>query len=396
MCSHTRVLARPLGLLLALASMLAVGCETEDGDGNTAQSAQRVAIASWNAGLAYNFVPLTKERRESVIAAAAGIDADVVCLQEVWTDDDVAAVTAAAKAKGFAHILVEPTKEDVAGLPTACTAGDTKDLEPCATTECGKSDSLVACVQSKCGKQLAAISEGCFNCLVANLEKDLAGIFAACAKGGGGAYSFGGHHGLMLLSKRGFAMTERTMLDSTLVRRAVLHARLEATASAPALEVYCTHLTAGLSSVAYKGSMGSWEQEQGAQIDALGKHIASSAKAGDAVVLLGDLNCGPDAGTKVKAEMGDNWKKITALGFVDPYLTASDVDCTFCGDNTLVASGADKGGEGALIDHIALRGWTGKASVSRILDQKVTIATSAGQAQSHVSDHFGLRALLTK
>ncbi len=389
-------LARAFGALLALGISLLLGCETEDGDGGSAKPTPSIAIASWNAGLAYNFVPLTQERREQVIATAAGIDADVVCLQEVWTDADVAAVTAAAKAKGFAHVLVESTKEDVAGLPVACTAGDTKDLEPCATTQCSKSDALVACVQSKCGKELAAISEGCFNCLVANLEKDLAGIFAACAKGGSGNYLFGGHHGLMLLSKRAFAKSERTMLDSTLIRRAVLHARLEATASAPALEVYCTHLTAGLSSVAYTGKMGSWEQEQGKQIDALGQHIAASAKAGDPVVLLGDLNCGPDAGTKVKSEMGGNWKKITDLGFVDPFLSASDVACTFCGDNTLVAGGADKGGEAALIDHIALRGWTGKSKVSRILDQKVEIMTSAGKAQSHISDHFGLRAILTK
>ncbi len=198
----------------------------------------------------------------------------------------------------------------------------------------------------------------------------------------------------MLVSKVPFAKTERTALDSTLVQRAVLHARLDASAGKPALEVYCTHLTAGLSSIKYTGTYSGWEAEQAAQIEAMGKHIDATAAAGTPVALLGDLNCGPDAGTDIKAEMPANWAKVVGLGFVDAWLEGGSPKCTFCGDNTLVIGAADAGGEASVIDHIALRGFGGTMRASRIHDGKVTVQTSTGAQETHLSDHFGLRVEL--
>ncbi len=103
---------------------------------------------TWNVGLAYNFVGLAAERVDAVAAAVASTDADLICLQEVWTTEDVAKIEAAAKGAGFAHVLVEPMVEDTTGLPIACTPGDTQDLAPCATANCKEDGSLVACVQS--------------------------------------------------------------------------------------------------------------------------------------------------------------------------------------------------------------------------------------------------------
>ena len=127
-------------------------------------------------------------------------------------------------------------------------------------------------MQSKCGKEFAAISDNCLTCLAGRLTPSLDQVFEECSKAGG-KYSWGGHHGLILVSMVPFAKTERTALDSTLVQRAVLHARLDASAGKPALEVYCTHLTAGLSSIKYTGTYCGWEAEQAAQIEAMGKHI---------------------------------------------------------------------------------------------------------------------------
>lgn len=383
---------RLFATMMAMAAMTlaATGCGSHAED-----TGEKLTVATWNVGLAYNFVPLSTERQPEAIKAAASTDADVLCLQEVWTPDDVAAMEAALEAKGFAHVYVDAMEEDTTGLPIACTAGDTQDLAPCAEKECAGSTNLVGCVQSKCGAELAAISDSCLTCLAGNLTLTLQGMLEKCGKAGGN-YSWGGHHGLMLASKVPFAKKERLVLDSTLVQRAVLHGKIDAAAGRPAMEVYCTHLTAGLSSVKYTGKLGGWEQEQAKQIDAMGAWIDQTAAAGTAIVLLGDLNCGPEVAGKLTGEMPANWAKITGLGFVDAWLEGGNPTCTFCGDNNLVDSGADKGGEGSAIDHIALRGFSGGTTASRIHDGKVTITGAAGSQESSLSDHFGLRAVLTR
>ena len=379
-----------VGLTALSFALIVAGCETDD----AGSSAKPITVATWNLGLAYNFVPLTNERREQTMAAAAAIDADLVCLQEVWAETDVAAMTAAAKAAGFTDVYVDPTKEDVTGLPIACTEGDTKDLAPCAQSNCVPSDNLVGCVQSKCANELAALSGQCLGCLASHLDLDFNGILDACAKSGG-TYSYGGHHGLLLLSRLPLAKTERLVLDSTLIRRAVLRAQVSASGGRPALDVYCTHLTAGLSSTPYKGTYASWEAEQSAQIDAMGKWMDDGLVAGRAQLLMGDLNCGPAVGTDVTAEMPANWQKVDSLGVVDAWLASGKATCTFCGDNKLVASGADKGGENSILDHIALRGWIGTTAATRIGDTLVEVTTATGKQTTNYSDHYGLRAVLT-
>lgn len=370
--------------------LAAAGC-SDDGGG----ADERISLATWNAGLAPNFVSLAAERSSAAIAAAVAIDADVICLQEVWIDADVATATASAKLAGYTTVYVDAMKEDVANLAIACTEGDTVDLAPCAQKHCVPSDNLVGCVQTKCGPELAALSPTCLGCLASNLHLDFNGILDACAKGGG-SYTFSGHHGLMLLARVPVTKTERLVLDSTLIQRAVLHARVAAGAGRPAMDVYCTHLAAGLSSIPYTGEHGSWEGEQAVQIDELGTWITATTTAGNAVALLGDLNCGPAVSKDIVAEMPANWKKVLDLGFVDPWPASPGAACTFCGDNTLVASGADTGGEGAIIDHIALRGFDGGAVVVRINDSKVSVDTASGKKETHLSDHFGLRAQLVR
>jgi exonuclease III len=45
-------------------------------------------VTTYNAGLAYTFVPLAKERFPEVVKALKKHDSDVLCLQEVWTKKD--------------------------------------------------------------------------------------------------------------------------------------------------------------------------------------------------------------------------------------------------------------------------------------------------------------------
>ncbi len=390
--SHRSALVHRLSTSLTLAATLtaalvATGCGSESGNGTT----EKLTVATWNLGLAYNFVPLAKERKDLAIEAAAAANADVLCIQEVWTEDDLAAMETAAKAAGFTEVWVEKTKEDAAALPAACTEGDTKDLQPCAEKNCLGDKNLADCVQTKCGKQLGAVSDTCLTCLASNLHLTLPEILDTCAKGGA-KYTYGGLTGIMLLSRKPLKNKKHTVLDSTLVRRGVLRAEVDAPGGGT-VQIACTHLTAGLSSVKYTGTYGGWDKEQAAQVDDL---IGLMRKASEgASIIMGDLNTGVKKGATIVDEFPENYAKFTAAGYVDPHMDREGTLCTFCGDNTLVATGADKGGEGGVIDHVMIRGFAGTiGAVKRTHDAKVKLTTAEGEKESHLSDHFGISVVL--
>ena len=382
---RTRNATRFLTVLAVLAAATwAPGC------GSESESSANIEAATYNVGLAYGFVPYAKERKEAINTAVAAISADLLCLQEVWLDEDIKAIEAAGKAAGFTHVHYAKTPEVIATpLPAACTAGDTKDLQPCAEKNCGtvSAGELSGCVLGFCSVEFNATSTACQGCLATNLGKPLQAILDTCGKPGGGKYSYGGYNGLMLLSRLPLKDTKHTVMDSLIVRRAVL----EATATAPApigdVSVLCTHLTANLSSLQYPDKSSSWGAEQAKQIDVMTAKVKAT---GGRSIILGDMNTGPDLEPGIKAELPDNYAKFIAAGLKAPYAKAG-ATCTFCGDNTLVKGGSDKGGEAAVIDHVFLAGtWDSGATGMRIVDSQVTIKVAGKDMQSHVSDHYGV------
>ena len=52
-------------------------------------------VATYNMGLATGYVPYAAERRDQVTAAVATSDADIICLTEVWFDDNIEYVSSA-------------------------------------------------------------------------------------------------------------------------------------------------------------------------------------------------------------------------------------------------------------------------------------------------------------
>ncbi len=396
----------PLALLAALAFG---GCSSDDGkkpatttDTSTADAgsdavadgtstASEITVGTWNVGLAYAFVPLAKERQPEVIKAIEASKDDLLCLQEVWTDADLAGIEAAAKKAGFVDVFYEKTKEDTAGLAAACTEGDTKELAPCATKNCTGVTDLVACVQAKCGPALNAISDNCLTCLASNLSLSIDALLEKCGKGGA-KYSWNGYNGVMLLSRTAMTNKKHTFLTSSLVRRSVLTAEIPAPGGSGTIQLACTHLTAGLESVNYPGTFGSWEKEQAAQVDAILKMMRPAADGPS--LILGDLNTSPKKGT-ITGEYEANYAKFIAAGYTDPYLDAPAPKCTFCGTNLLVSGGADKGGEDSILDHVLVRGWKGTTKdPKRTYDATVSVQLAGKATDTNLSDHFGLNVVI--
>lgn len=388
-------LALLLATPVAIATPLAIAaCGSEEAD----PVPQPVTFVSFNAGLATNFVAHAPERLSHVISAVKDLKADVVCLQEVWSDEDTAAIIAGVKGT-FAHEFHAKTEDDAtsAALPIACTPGESDPLKACVAKNCSadpndpcsEEPNLTECGLGFCGPQIGKTSTKCFDCIKANIGLGAGGIFETCAKEGGGKYAFKGRNGLLLLSRKPLTDTGHTVLKSATNRRAVLHATARFDSSKAHL--FCTHLTAGLSSIEYSGEFGTWEKEQAQQIDAVIALVDTRAGA-EAAVLIGDMNCGPTL-PGLEPEMEDNYKKFLTAGFKNPYADAAGAKCTWCDDNKLHGEADAKGAGGSIIDHILMKNVDAAlatARTARVIDGVVEIDVACKKKPVHVSDHYGL------
>ncbi len=359
---------------------------------------QPVKFVSYNAGLATNFVIYAPERRSAVIDAVKAMDAEVVCLQEVWSDEDTDAVVKGV-ASTFPHAFSAKTDDDksAASLPVACTIGESGPLKECVEKNCSadpndpcsEAPNLAQCGLTKCNAPLTGTSTACFDCIKANIGLGAAGIFATCSKEGGGQYAFKGRNGLVLLSKVPLSNTGHTVLKSSTNRRAVLEA--QATFDGSKAHLYCTHLTAGLSNIEYSGEFDSWEKEQAQQIDVVVAMVKTKAGT-DPAVLMGDLNCGPKVGVN-EPEMESNYKKFVDGGFKNAYVATEGAKCTWCDDNTLNDGADTKSSKGSILDHILMMNLdaaVAKARIERVVDGTVEIEVACKKKKVHVSDHYGL------
>ena len=359
-------------IALLLAAMLCTGCPT---------APEPVTFVTYNAGLAVGFVPAAEDRTDLVASALAGLQADVICLQEVWLDEQVDAVKSATSS-AFPHSYFPEASQELMES-AACVDGDSDGLVECLDEDCGEAcvDEIVDCLFEYCVIDFLTLSKDCARCAQAHVGTAEASEVAETCNNGGIEYAYGGSFGTGLLSKHPLSSVTETVFDSTTNRRSVL----EAVVSTPAgdVDVMCTHLTAGLSLVPYPRETGSWEEEQAVQVGLLVDMLEASSGP---TVLMGDLNNGP-ASTDVDAEFEDNYDALIATGVSNPYLDL-DGRCTFCDDNDL--SGADSDETGRLIDHVLLKGMGEVSSVARVLDDAITVETCVESIDGAYSDHYGV------
>jgi endonuclease/exonuclease/phosphatase family metal-dependent hydrolase len=206
---------------------------------------------------------------------------------------------------------------------------------------------------------------------------DIDAIAESCLSGNA-TYAYGGHNGLALLSNQALEQTEMLELDSWLNKRVLLYAKVGK------LHVGCTHLTSRLSVTEYGGDLGSYKDEQSAQIDQVLDFMSS--RAGDEPrLLLGDFNTGPELGG-ISAELPGNWAQLEGAGWSDPNVNQADPFCTWCASNSLTGGSSDE-----LIDHVLVRG-AEATEPRRIFDQDQAIETSDGTLDLPLSDHYGVQA----
>ncbi len=368
-------------LAAAALALLSFGCDDDNGD-----DARVLGVATYNAGLAPGFVPFTEQRAPLTIQAIADQSVDMMCVQEVWLEQDVQALRDATDDKWPSAIFPPPDPGEVIGDEPACGPGELDPLQACLTASCAglQTDQLASCAVASCGAELGALPETCSTCLVANLGASFEAIRLSCTTGSAGAFAFGGSFGIGLLAEAPILSEDLLVLESTFNRRGVIYALLDTEELGP-VHTFCTHLTAIFDDIPFPGE-GGWEGEQARQIEALLDFVQDKTGGTGQVLLMGDLNTGP-AIDGVVAATPENFQRLTDAGFASPYLRAG-AECTFCAANPLVSDDDDS----VIIDHVLVRGIEAGDLADRILTGDLDIALDGEQVNAAFSDHYGVAA----
>ena len=438
--------APPLGAgrLLAIVVGLAateLGCGDDDGGRPDAAVDSAVPVDlgprtearfdTLNVGLAGAFVPNEAARREPVYAAVAGMDSDVVCLQEVWTQSDKDAVIAAAAAT-FPHVLsfthdrntpvTDPT--DVAGatppaFTTAPCEGEMLEAmldsgvacvaENCSTIP-GSDEGMTtstSCAAESCAESIVPLLTGgaeelrCYGCIASNLPTEsLRDIRTACTTETNSDLAFRGQSGVMILSKHPLSETQDFVLPGTWNRRIVAAATvtLPDPSGDKRVDVYCNHLTPifGGLTFPYTGLYGegrrgaqAWAAEQRLQAEKLVSLVQT--RSGDRpAVIMGDFNAGKEyEGTELQSE-GPDTVAVLESAFTLALGPGVTPQCTFCPDNGNLAEDTDT----VWIDLIYMANMDAASVVSssRTFDE-ATVTLEDG-SMVPISDHYGYTAVI--
>jgi endonuclease/exonuclease/phosphatase family metal-dependent hydrolase len=363
-------------LLTAVSCLVAVtGC----GDDITPRHLE-LGVVTFNAGLAPGYVDLAAERAPAVGPFLAEIDADVMCLQEVWLDQDGDAVAEAVAGRFTVHR--ELTVDETATDEPACEQEESGPLADCFTAHCGEvgPEEVADCALEFCSSQFDAVGDTCQDCLVAHLGEPWTDILNSCVNGGG-SFTYRGRNGLALLTRDPGWSVSYLAFPATQIARGALMAR-RTDPDLGELTVACTHLATDVG-IDYTGEYGSWAGENLAQAEMLIDALPSGP-----VILLGDLNSGPAIGPNVEAELPAAYDAFEAAGLESAFIAAGQPACTFCDDNTLVDG---EGAGGSLIDHVFVRG-VELGAVERIATASLAIEVDGAPVTSNLSDHYGLRA----
>jgi len=339
-------------------------------------------FATYNAGLAHGAVPFADERVQPIIGELEDSTADVLCMQEVWTDADAEAIRAGVEAT-FPYSFREKTKND-ANDWFAC--GPTQwpslySMNSCVSSKCTPSGiSAFECAADQCAPEWAALDDTCKLCLASNAESPL-----KCAAWRAPMYANEGRNGIMLLSREPLDNPRYTPFETYVIKRGVISARVGG------FDVQCTHMTADLDVVPYPttGSFHSWAEEHHAEV----KQLADLAGDRRRTVMLGDLNTGP-ASAGVDGELPDNFQQVLGAGYKDTWTDAPV--CTYCQENPLACSKPEGcGGLSSRLDHVLLKNFDAGVTLdfTRFADQPITIRDSAGTSHDgRLSDHYGVIA----
>lgn len=342
--------------------------------------------ATFNAGLATGVLPHVEQRARLQAQKLAEQDLDLLCLQEVWLEPEWNVIQSTLR-PALPHALRPPPS--TGGEAQGCAPAEFQSAMSCLATRCSRirTDSLGACMVQQCSHLVSTLSPSCTACLAQNPRLSPEAIGAACSGGETRprtTHAYGGSTGLALLTRREPLERDVLTLRSEQLARAVAYVRWHEP-GVDDVHAFCTHLSTDLH--VQHGKAGAWRGEQREQLEALIAFVQHKTGGRGNVIVLGDLNTGPAAGSHIAGRWPQHYARLIESGLHDPQLADGSAACTFCPDNPLVGGRST----GILIDHVLLRGFVGQSRAERILDEPVTLTGSRGTPlRSAYSDHYAV------
>ena len=368
------------GAILMFVAMASHGCGNHD-------STSTLTISTYNVGMARGYVDHSAERFEQIKATLSGEDgADVVCLQELWSDDDTDSLIEHVETTypyAFRRVTTLEEVSDTADMAPGCTQVETAPLVACAVPLCDGEADLASCVLGSCEDEFNNMSIECQGCAAQNIMLgSVPLILEACVAGEGDLYGYDGRNGLALLSKKPITQQRFVRLPSFLTIRGILFAEVGGAT------VACAHLGSNMDEPAYGGEHASYEAENEAHVRLL-LQAMDEVPGGHPTIVVGDLNNGPTVGADIQGDFVANFDLFNAAGFTHANRAALQTQCTWCAENPLAGTSSS-----FILDHVMVKN-ADVLSARRIFDEAIEVAKEDGElVETRLSDHYGVEATL--
>ncbi|XP_023933056.1 uncharacterized protein LOC106164279 [Lingula anatina] len=298
----------------------------------------KTKILTYNAGLTETDVPHYQVRREEFLRKLTNneIPGHVVCLQEIWKADDVAAIVQATNTTfPYTFSAIHAADGTLAQPPSvpACEPSKINPMLQCIQTNCLNSQMpLLACVVMACRSEVSAVPQQCLDCLAAGMTYRASSNTTAAVIMGRVQVCLSTPwqttYGLLILSKMPL---DSEVVDyhpdtSLFIPRAYLHSKIGS------CHFFCTHLTGELSDAAYL-DVGPFRTVNKQNLYQIGTLLKAANRFLPRVVLAGDFNVGKAVHDDSVSSMLLNSYKLLTQNFETRY-----VNCTYCGTNQLANS----------------------------------------------------------
>ncbi|XP_065841974.1 uncharacterized protein [Oscarella lobularis] len=358
-----------------------------------------VELATYNTGLLPT-IPRLGERFEALLNELPKLTADVLCLQELWTEAVLLAVVDASSS-AFPYRLRLET-HDSASPP--CNRDALRAAFACAAETCPRSSAasrrvpvelfLCALSDANCRRKFHRLGQRCMNCLILGPSFELPDHPFSCSEDASHSYST--TNGLLLLSKRPLLNTIASNFtwtgsdDVELITRGYLSAEIDGVGT-----IVCTHLPTYYSTLEepYIGpsQFKNIKEEHVADIDVLFSRYVENRRRTHLppVVFMGDFNHGPVIGQSVAAEFPELFQEVIERGYVSTPATRRE-GCSYCKSNSIVPrdylpgteTNASTSAVGVLIDHVYFP--------SEIDFDYLEIKKLDVSSEGPLSDHYGI------
>lgn len=327
---------------------------------------------------------------------------DLMCFQELWTEESKEAV-AAALGPDVQTWWIETRGENERTGIDVCAPGEIDDVASCARKRCsGEPDERqTICALEHCRQELGMMylrgDRECFNCVAASVGRSIDGIVSRCVQPdpsstvAGASRAFDGQNGVMLASPWPLKDVEAMRLRASFSNRVALFATVEEPGFGP-VEVACAHISTTNELPPNHPEFSDWDEEMNAQIADISRRLEERAR-GRPQLFLADLNAGPEiASRNIRPAMPKVWSRTLSLGFWSPAAYCEEPFCSTCAGNTLRSPTAAS----YLIDHVLLRDPPGGVELEAACahpylgETRVFAGYDGRLVEQNLSDHRGV------